>query len=76
MCYNISKMACAGAGKGIGKMWRTVIEKKGLPVLALEALMLVAYALFSVVTYQKTEIVFTAEDMQLQNADGSYIQGG
>lgn len=50
--------------------------KKRLLLVAMELLILVAYAFFAVMTYQEKELVFTEDDMLLQDSDAITLRGG
>lgn len=57
-------------------MLKSMIAKKKILVIAAEIIMFLAYALFSVATYEQTELTFTLDDMQLQDMDRNYSWGG
>ncbi len=57
-------------------MLKLMIAKKKILVIVAELIVFLAYALFSVATYEQTELIFTSDDMQLQDMERNYIGGG
>lgn len=56
-------------------MLKMITVRKNLFVAGIEIVIFLACALFSVLTYTKTEIVFTDEEMQLQDMSRNYVRG-
>ncbi len=56
-------------------MLKSMIAKKKILVIVTEIIVFLAYALFSVATYEQTELTFTVDDMQLQDMERNYIDG-
>lgn len=57
-------------------MLKSMIAKKKILLIIAEIIVFLAYALFSIATYEQTELTFTLDDMQLQDLERNYSGGG
>ena len=57
-------------------MIKLMPAKKKLIMIVMEVIVFLAYALFYIATYKQTELTFALDDMQLQDIECNYLQGG
>lgn len=53
-----------------------ICGRKKFFIIGIEVVIFVLYALFSVLTFQEIEIVYTDEDMLLRDVNGNFTEGG